>query len=147
MTAAAYTADEMMTVAAARHLALPVTSDYRTNFHAYGRHYQAGWLARPIMGYLRKFHNRTQCTMVPTEAMRAEHVPELWEQVEAHRTFLESEGLLEEQRRKNLAGEVFAVASARASGPIEVRDVANVATSFPGFVQTARNAGLQIEAL
>lgn len=41
----------------------------------------------------------------------------------------------------------FAVASARASGPIEVRDVANVATSFPGFVQTARSVGLQIDAL
>jgi len=41
----------------------------------------------------------------------------------------------------------FAVASARASGPLEVRDVANVATSFPGFVQTARSAGLQVDAL
>jgi 3-phosphoshikimate 1-carboxyvinyltransferase len=41
----------------------------------------------------------------------------------------------------------FAIASARASGPIEVRDVANVATSFPGFVQTARSIGLQIDAL
>ncbi len=41
----------------------------------------------------------------------------------------------------------FAVASARASGPIEVRDVANVATSFPGFVQTAQNLGHQIEQL
>jgi 3-phosphoshikimate 1-carboxyvinyltransferase len=40
----------------------------------------------------------------------------------------------------------FAMASARASGPLEIRDVANVATSFPGFVQTARGAGLQIEA-
>ena len=52
--------------------------------------------------------------IVLTEAVRGEHVPELWEQVEAHRAFLESDGLLEEQRRKNLAGEVFAVASARA---------------------------------
>jgi LAO/AO transport system kinase len=57
--------------------------------------------------------------IVLTEAMRAEHVPELWEQVEAHRAFLESEGLLEEQRRKNLAGEVFAVASARAKAHLE----------------------------
>jgi 3-phosphoshikimate 1-carboxyvinyltransferase len=40
----------------------------------------------------------------------------------------------------------FAVASVRASGPLEIRDVANVATSFPGFVQTARSAGLQIDA-
>ena len=57
--------------------------------------------------------------IVLTEAMRGEHVPELWEQVEAHRAFLESEGLLEEQRRKNLAGEVFAVASARAKAHLE----------------------------
>ena len=40
----------------------------------------------------------------------------------------------------------FAMASARASGPLEIRDIANVATSFPGFVQTARSAGLQIDA-
>jgi len=40
----------------------------------------------------------------------------------------------------------FAVAALRARGPIEIRDVANVATSFPGFLATARAAGLQIEA-
>jgi 3-phosphoshikimate 1-carboxyvinyltransferase len=39
----------------------------------------------------------------------------------------------------------FAVASVRASGPIEIADVANVATSFPGFVEVARRAGLKIE--
>jgi glycosyltransferase involved in cell wall biosynthesis len=57
---------------AALHLKLPVCSDFRTNFHAYSRHYGIGWLHRPIMAYLRKFHNRTQCTMVPTEALRLE---------------------------------------------------------------------------
>ena len=35
----------------------------------------------------------------------------------------------------------------RASAPIEILDVANVATSFPGFVDTARAAGLGVEAL
>ena len=40
----------------------------------------------------------------------------------------------------------FAVASLKARAPIEILDVANVATSFPGFVPTARAAGLQIEA-
>ncbi len=55
---------------AAQHLALPVTSDYRTNFHAYGKHYRLGLFSKPIMGYLRKFHNRCDATMVPTEAMR-----------------------------------------------------------------------------
>jgi LAO/AO transport system kinase len=52
--------------------------------------------------------------IVLTEATRGENVPELWEKIEAHRAHLEQEGELEERRRKNLAGEVFAVASARA---------------------------------
>jgi len=39
----------------------------------------------------------------------------------------------------------FAVASLRARGPVEILDVANVATSFPGFVEIARTAGLRIE--
>ena len=57
--------------------------------------------------------------IVLTEAMRGENVDTLWEKVEAHRTFLESEGLLEQRRRENLAGEVFAVASARAKAHLE----------------------------
>ena len=57
--------------------------------------------------------------IVLTEATRGENVPELWEKVERHRAFLESEGLLEQRRRENLAGEVFAVASARAKVHLE----------------------------
>jgi glycosyltransferase involved in cell wall biosynthesis len=57
---------------AAAQLKLPVVSDFRTNFHAYSRHYGVGWLRTPVMAYLRKFHNRTACTMVPTEALKSE---------------------------------------------------------------------------
>lgn len=39
----------------------------------------------------------------------------------------------------------FTIASARAVAPIEILDVANVATSFPGFVQVAGGCGLQVE--
>jgi 3-phosphoshikimate 1-carboxyvinyltransferase len=39
----------------------------------------------------------------------------------------------------------FAVAALRAQAPIEIADVANVATSFPGFVRMARAAGVKIE--
>ncbi len=38
----------------------------------------------------------------------------------------------------------FAVASLRAKGEIEILDVANVATSFPGFVELSRSVGLHI---
>jgi 3-phosphoshikimate 1-carboxyvinyltransferase len=36
----------------------------------------------------------------------------------------------------------FSVASLRAAGPLRIADVANVATSFPGFVRLARSVGL-----
>jgi 3-phosphoshikimate 1-carboxyvinyltransferase len=38
----------------------------------------------------------------------------------------------------------FAIASLRAAKPISIRDVANVATSFPGFVGLARSVGLEV---
>jgi len=57
---------------AARKLKIPVSSDFRTNFHSYSQHYGIGWLKKPIVGYLRKFHNRTSLTTVPTENMRRE---------------------------------------------------------------------------
>ena len=38
----------------------------------------------------------------------------------------------------------FAVAGLRASAPIEILDVANVATSFPGFAGLARGAGIRL---
>jgi GTPase len=50
-----------------------------------------------------------------TEALTGENVPELWAAIEEHRASLEANGRLEERRRKNLAAEVFAVASSRAS--------------------------------
>lgn len=40
----------------------------------------------------------------------------------------------------------FAVASLRSRGPIEILDVANVATSFPGFVPLARSVGFDLLA-
>ena len=41
----------------------------------------------------------------------------------------------------------FAMASLRATGPIEIRDVLNVGTSFPGFAETARGVGFAIETI
>jgi LAO/AO transport system kinase len=57
--------------------------------------------------------------IVLTEATTGKNVPELWEKIEEHRAHLESEGRLEERRRKNLAGEVFAVASGRAKAHLQ----------------------------
>ncbi|MEW6687541.1 MAG: glycosyltransferase family 1 protein [Pseudomonadota bacterium] len=59
-------------LAAARTLGIPVASDFHTNFHAYSAHYGLGALARAVMAYLRRFHNRADCTLVPTDEMAGE---------------------------------------------------------------------------
>jgi glycosyltransferase involved in cell wall biosynthesis len=51
---------------AARRLAIPVSTSFHTNFHGYSRYYHLGWLATPIMAYLRHFHNQGVQTLVPT---------------------------------------------------------------------------------
>jgi len=57
--------------------------------------------------------------IVLTEAVRGENVPELWAKVEEHRAYLVDAGQLEERRRRNLAREVFSVASGRAKQHLE----------------------------
>jgi len=56
----------------AKKLKLPVSTDFRTNFHAYSQHYGIGWLSGTIMAYLKKFHNAAQATMVPTAQLQHE---------------------------------------------------------------------------
>lgn len=53
-------------IAAARALNLPVSSGYHTNFQAYSRHYRLGWLRGLVARHLRRLHNRTDLTLVPT---------------------------------------------------------------------------------
>jgi LAO/AO transport system kinase len=57
--------------------------------------------------------------IVLTEAMRGEGVEKLWEKIEEHRAWLDSNGELELRRQRNLAAEVFQVASTRARRHIE----------------------------
>src|SRR4029079_8488902 len=55
-------------LAAARALAIPTTSALRTNFPQYSRYYGLGAFATPVLGLLRRFHNLTERTFVPTRA-------------------------------------------------------------------------------
>jgi LAO/AO transport system kinase len=65
-----------------------------------------------------------QPPIVLTEAMRGEGIDTLWEKIQEHQAWLVAEGELEQRRRRNLAHEVFGVASVRARRRIEeaVRD-------------------------
>ena len=57
-------------VLAAIAMGVPVTTDFRTNFHWYSRYYRLGLLEPAIRNFLRSMHNRADCTFVPTHAMQ-----------------------------------------------------------------------------
>ncbi len=57
---------------AARSLGLPISSSFHTNFHSYSQHYGFAPLNRPVLAYLRHFHNRTQLTLSPTLELNAQ---------------------------------------------------------------------------
>jgi glycosyltransferase involved in cell wall biosynthesis len=54
---------------AASKLKIPVISGFHTNFHTYSNHYRLGWLSPVILAYMRRLHNKTDMTLVPTNAL------------------------------------------------------------------------------
>ncbi len=57
-------------ITAAHRLRVPVTSSFHTNFHQYTRDYRLGWLHGIVAAWLRRVHNRTRLTFVPTRALQ-----------------------------------------------------------------------------
>jgi glycosyltransferase involved in cell wall biosynthesis len=57
---------------AAHSLGIPAVTGFHTQFHQYSRHYGLGGLGHQIMRALRRFHNRSQATLVPTVELREE---------------------------------------------------------------------------
>lgn len=56
----------------AQRLNLPVVAGFHTNFHRYSDHYGLGFLRGPVLGYLRRFHNRCALNLVPTAELAEE---------------------------------------------------------------------------
>jgi glycosyltransferase involved in cell wall biosynthesis len=50
----------------ARKWDLPVLSAFHTNFHRYSSYYGLSWIRNATLAWLRRFHNRTLMTLVPT---------------------------------------------------------------------------------
>jgi len=57
---------------AARLGGIPTVTGFHTQFHQYSRHYGLGLLTRPIARILRRFHNRSDVTLVPTPELEAQ---------------------------------------------------------------------------
>ena len=59
-------------VRAARRLRIPVASGFHTRFDDYARDYGLAFLAPLVLGWMRRFHNRTDATLVPTRELAAQ---------------------------------------------------------------------------
>lgn len=57
-------------VGAARMLGVPVATGFHTRFDDYVRHYGARWLAPVALAWMRHFHARASCTLVPTQELQ-----------------------------------------------------------------------------
>jgi len=53
-------------ITAARALGIPAASGFHTNFQQYVAHYRMPLLEKATMSYLRRVHNRSVCTFVPS---------------------------------------------------------------------------------
>jgi glycosyltransferase involved in cell wall biosynthesis len=59
---------------AAQALGIPATSHFHSNVHAYSRQHGFGWFSPLVLDLLRRFHNHTRRTFVPTQALHDELV-------------------------------------------------------------------------
>ncbi len=57
---------------AARKLGIPAATGFHTRFDSYMRDYGAGFLTATALGWMRRFHNRAQATLVPTRELQTE---------------------------------------------------------------------------
>ncbi len=59
-------------ITAARALGIPAASGFHTNFQQYVAHYRMPLLERATLSYLRRVHNRSNCTFVPSDDVIAQ---------------------------------------------------------------------------
>ncbi len=57
-------------VGAARAQGVPVACGFHTRFDDYFRHYGAAFLQSTARAWMRRFHNRANCTLVPTQELK-----------------------------------------------------------------------------
>lgn len=89
-------------LAAALKLAIPVSTDFHTNFHSYTQHYGIGLLKWPIAAYLRRFHNKAACTLVPTHELQKQLTEDGYRNVEVVSRGVDTELFTPERRSAEL---------------------------------------------
>lgn len=117
----------------AGHFKLPITSSFHTNFHQYGGHYGLKAAQELALRYLRWFHNRTRCTLVPTDQMLAQLREDGFQRLSVLARGVDGE--LFSPRKRSLA--LRKSWQADASDPVMI---------YVGRIAAEKNLGLAVEA-
>ena len=120
-------------LAAARGARIPVLSGFHTRFHDYSGHYGIGILAHVITAALRRFHNRSNATLVPTEKLRNELTEMGFENVHALGRGVDTALFNPNRRREDLRRSW----GCESSGPVVL---------YVGRLAAEKNLGLLIES-
>ncbi|MEM0896601.1 MAG: glycosyltransferase family 1 protein [Verrucomicrobiota bacterium] len=91
-------------VGAARSMKIPIVSGYHTNFAQYMGCYRVPMLEKITMHYLKAMHNRTFCTMAPTEEMAGELRAEGFENVKVMGRGVDANLFSPDKRDESLRG-------------------------------------------
>ena len=118
---------------AARALGIPVAAGFHTNFQDYMEHYRMRALQPMAMAYLRRFHDRADCTLVPSMDIAARLRGEGFENVHQLGRGVDAELFSPEKRSVSLRAEW----GARPGTPVAV---------LVGRLAPEKNLGLAVEA-
>ena len=101
---------------AAKALGIPVAAGFHTNFQDYMEHYRMGLLQPVAMAYLKRFHLRADCTLVPSSDIAGRLCEEGFENVQLLGRGVDVELFAPEKRCANLRGRW----GARPSTPVAI---------------------------
>jgi glycosyltransferase involved in cell wall biosynthesis len=118
---------------AAHLLKLPVTSTFHTNFHSYGGHYGLQLGRDLALRYLRWFHNRTRCTLVPASDLKLQLASERFERLGVLARGVDAQLFSPAKRSADLR----ATWGAAADDPVMI---------YVGRMAAEKNLGLAVEA-
>lgn len=87
---------------AAEALEIPAVTGFHTQFDQYSRHYGLGFLTRSIEASLRRFHNRSDTTLVPTEELQQHLIARGFTKVEVFARGVDTDRFSPVRRRADL---------------------------------------------
>ena len=90
---------------AANALGIPVATGFHTNFHQYMEQYRMGGLQPVAMAYLKKFHQRADCTLAPSREVMEKLLAEGFEKVHLLGRGVDSELYAPGKRSESLRAE------------------------------------------